>query len=273
MKKIISMLLVVGMLCAMMVSVSAFNGDSSLFLYSDVEEVKVGETFQVKVGFKGDTDPAGKIKGGKIQVAWTENASFDAAVAGDAVSAYATQNLSTSTGVLQIVESAAATMVSGDGDYAVLTFTAKEAGTFTLSTAVVNVQFIIPSTTNKTVHKTALAPLSINIVEDAPAFTPETVKGEVVEGDDANIVLPKSEGSANTHTYTNVATFKATLGADVKYDEAGFIWVKDDVESANKFTVDASVITGGGTFEYGVVMAGIPAGVDIDAIPYYVTAE
>lgn len=111
------------------------------------------------------------------------------------------------------------------------------------------------------------------IVVEEEEFVPETIKGAVVEGDDTAIELPKSEGSANTHTYTNVATFVATLGADVNYSEAGFIWVKDEVESANKFTVDASVIAGGGTFEYGVVMAGIPDGVDIDAIPYYVTAE
>ena len=57
------------------------------------------------------------------------------------------------------------------------------------------------------------------------------------------------------------------------YSEAGFIWVKDTVETANKYTVDASVIAGGGTFEYGVVMYGIPSGVTITAIPYYVTAE
>jgi len=117
--------------------------------------------------------------------------------------------------------------------------------------------------------------LTINQIEaSAPEFTPETIKGDVVEGDDANIVLPKSEGSANTHTYTNVATFKATLGAAVNYSEAGFIWVKDDVESEFKFVAtDDEAVSGEGTFEYGVVMAGIPAEVDIDAIPYYITAE
>ena len=106
-----------------------------------------------------------------------------------------------------------------------------------------------------------------------PAFTPETVKGAVVEGDDADIELDKTPATAYKNVYTNVATFAATLGADVNYSEAGFIWVKDDVETANKYTVDASVIAGGGTFEYAVVMVGIPTGTDIDAIPYYVTAE
>lgn len=105
-----------------------------------------------------------------------------------------------------------------------------------------------------------------------PAFTAETVKGAVVEGTD-DIVLEKDPATAYDNTYLGTAVFEATLGADVKYGEAGFIFVKDDVETANKFTVDASVIAGGGTFEYAVAMYAIPDGVDIDAIPYYVTAE
>jgi len=115
--------------------------------------------------------------------------------------------------------------------------------------------------------------VTVNQIEaSAPEFTPETVKGAVVEGED-DIVLEKDPATAYDNTYLGTAVFEATLGADVKYGEAGFIWVKDDVESANKFTVDASVIAGGGTFEYAVAMYAIPDGVDIDAIPYYVTAE
>lgn len=116
--------------------------------------------------------------------------------------------------------------------------------------------------------------VTVNQIEvEEEEFVPETVKGTLVEGDDANIVLDKVPATAYKNEYTNVATFAATLGADVNYSEAGFIWVKDDVETANVYTVDASVIAGGGTFEYAVVMAGIPTGVDIDAIPYYITAE
>lgn len=105
------------------------------------------------------------------------------------------------------------------------------------------------------------------------AFEAETVKGEAIEASATEVVLPKSEGSLNTNTYKNVAVFNATLGADVKYGEAGFIWVANGTETANAYKVDASVIAGGGTFEYGVVMAGIPSDVTITAIPYYVTAE
>lgn len=122
------------------------------------------------------------------------------------------------------------------------------------------------------VESDALHTLTFNqIAADDPE--PVTVKGDEIEASATEVVLPKSEGSLNTNTYTNVAVFNATLGADVNYSEAGFIFVKDGAEAKNPYAVDASVIAGGGTFEYGVVMVAIPDGVTISAIPYYVTAE
>ncbi len=102
---------------------------------------------------------------------------------------------------------------------------------------------------------------------------PAVIKGAEIlpSNEDGKLVLEKDPANANfKNEYTNVAVFEATLGANVGYSEAGFIWVKDNVETANKFAVDAEVIEGGGEFTYGVAMYAIPDGVKITAIPYYV---
>lgn len=96
---------------------------------------------------------------------------------------------------------------------------------------------------------------------------PETVEGSKVTSEVSEVTI----GDA---VYTNVAIFTATLGtANGNYSEAGFIWVKDGNKTDNKYTVDASVISGGGEVTYTAAMFAIADGVKIEAIPYYVTAE
>lgn len=120
---------------------------------------------------------------------------------------------------------------------------------------------------NKVSHTISLVQLESGDDE----FVPTTEKAEAIVCD--NTITFEKEGFI-TDTYTNVAVAKTTLGADVPYSEAGFIWVKDGVETANKFVAtDDDAVSGEGTFAYGVIMFGVPSDVTITAIPYYVTAD
>ncbi|MBE7024339.1 MAG: hypothetical protein E7412_07755 [Ruminococcaceae bacterium] len=119
--------------------------------------------------------------------------------------------------------------------------------------------------------------VTITVEGDEPApFVPETKKGDAIACD--NTITFEKEGFLNDY-YSNVAVAKATLGADVPYSEAGFIWATVDgedtvTETANKFVAtDDDAVSGEGTFAYGVVMYGVPEGVTLKAIPYYVTAD
>lgn len=242
MKRILSLLVVLGMLCAMMVSVNAMNNDGALSFTSDVTEVTVGDTFTVKVSIKGDTDSAVKFKGGKVVVSATANATFDSAEVGDLVSGYGTQNLSTSTGALGISDTAGA---SGDGDYAVLTFTATEAGTFTISSTTVNVQFFIPGTSSKYAIKTALTPLNITIKDAAPAVptAPATSKEENLR-----------ETAAG---YDNVwvGKYSATAAADTKITSVGVKFAED-----KKFS---KAVESEGTVTFSIALIGVPENMDL----------
>lgn len=113
-------------------------------------------------------------------------------------------------------------------------------------------------------------------VSEEEEFVPETKKGAAIACD--NTITFEKEGFLNDY-YSNVAVAKATLGADVPYSEAGFIWATVDgegtvTETANKFVAtDDDAVSGEGTFAYGVVMYAVPDGVTLKAIPYYVTAD
>ncbi|MBQ7960910.1 MAG: hypothetical protein IJ285_06800 [Clostridia bacterium] len=126
---------------------------------------------------------------------------------------------------------------------------------------------------NKVSHTISL--VQLEAAGPAP-FVPETKKGDAIACD--NTITFEKEGFLNDY-YSNVAVAKATLGADVPYSEAGFIWATVDgedtvTETANKFVAtDDDAVSGEGTFAYGVVMYGVPEGVTLKAIPYYVTAD
>lgn len=276
MKKVLSLLLVVGMLCSMMISVNAINKDGNFAFASDVTEVTVGDTFVVKVMLIGDTDTEVGLNSANVKVSATENASFDSAEPGAAAENYSgTNNFNKSTGVLQVMDADASVWAYGDGEYAILTFTALEAGTFTITNTSMNAKFAKAGTTEKNTIRTAIAPLSITIKDAAPADT--TVYGDATAC--AKVWEAKKDAeSAYTHTFQNVAVATATCPATAT--AAGFKFAKDSEtasETAEKWAVDfdATIVNGDGAVEYTTVMFGVNYSEveTVYAIPYYVPAN
>lgn len=278
MKKIISLVCVVAMLFAFAVTANAATTGSMAF-EADAE-VTVGDEFLVTIKYIPGADSA--FKGGTVKLQWNYADGVATMIEeAEGMTDFSSNliNIKPANNIYTVKHAAAATDawqdLTSEAVFSVVKFKAEKVGTFTLEGVTgTNVTFADAGNTDRLAVK-SIAPITITIKDNAPVVPPfvaETVKGEVVEGTD-DIVLEKDPATAYDNTYLGTAVFEATLGADVKYGEAGFIWVKDDVESANKFAVDASVIAGGGTFEYAVAMYAIPDGVDIDAIPYYVTAE
>lgn len=272
MKKIISLILAVMMLSAMMVTANAMNKDGSLTFRSDVTEVTVGDEFTVYLYVTADSAGDAGLKQTTFKYSYTDAASFVSATAeGYLAAGYA--NISTIDGQVTIMDTNKANWTTESGDFVAITFLAEKAGDFTITNTSNNTQFQLIASTTKNTIRGAVAPLTITVKEEASAFVPETIKGDAIAATATDIVLPKSEGSENTHRFTNVAIFNAEIGAAVKYSETGFIWVANGDETENKFTLDGEAISGGGTFAYSVIMAGIPDDVTITAKPYYVTAE
>lgn len=256
MKKVLSLLLVVGMLCSMIISVNAINKDGNFAFASDVTEVTVGDTFVVKVMLIGDTDPGVGLNNANVKVSATANASFDSAENGAASANYAgTNNFNKSTGVLQVMDASADVWAYGNGEYAILTFTALEAGTFTITNTSMNAKFAKAGTTEKFTLRTTIAPLSITIKAAEPVIEYEE-KGDALTAD-------KSVEAADGTKWNDLAIYKASFDLNKVVAEKGYGF---DVNG----TKNAITINGTGTVDYVLAFFGVAAD-KVPAVSTYYT--
>lgn len=158
--------------------------------------------------------------------------------------------------------------------FSVVKFKAETVGTFTLSCGSSTVAFADAENVEKLTYKNqTMAPITITVKEPAPAGPVETRVDGAATACAKTWTAPKSVGSENTNTYTNVAVATAECEAGAKY--AGFKFAQDDVNNGFKadFTViDASKTAGEGAIEYTAVMYGVDYSrvSTIFAQPYYV---
>lgn len=242
MKKVLSLLLVVGMLCSMIISVNAINSDGNFAFASDVTEVTVGDTFVVKVMLIGDTDPGVGLNSANVKVSATANASFDSAENGAASANYAgTNNFNKSTGVLQVMDATADVWAYGNGEYAILTFTALEAGTFTITNTSMNAKFAKAGTTEKFTLRTAIAPLSITIKAAEEEKKPTV---EAVGAKETDVIIDNTQ-------YMGTAIYEVSFDLENTVDATKGYGIKVGG------TEIVSSVTGDGTVNYVLAFYGI----------------
>lgn len=257
MKKIFSLLLVVSMLCAMMISVSAHDVVDGK-LVASATEVTVGEEFTVDI-MSQINDTAYGIAVFKVTMKWDKTAAelvgMEKADLANAVSGSATVNKTSGLGNATMTGD----VMTTNGVWFKATFRALKAGEFTVAadTSTASKSFISyknADATGTAVKAQDFAPATITIKDAAPA-DPYTYTAAATTANEITLV-----DGPYTKKYINVLVAKDSVDL-AKAEDFGFVLVKGD-DMGEKISCVPAEVAGSGVYEFGIVVYGkIDAGV------------
>lgn len=250
MKKIFSLLLVVSMLCAMMISVSAHDVVDGK-LVASATEVTVGEEFTVDIMSQINNTAYG-IAVFKVTMKWDKTAAelvgMEKADLANAVSGSATVNKTSGLGNATMTGD----VMTTNGVWFKATFRALKAGEFTVAadTSTASKSFISyknADATGAAVKAQDFAPATITI-KDAAAADPYTYTAAAETADELVLV-----DGPYTKKYTNVLVAKDSVAADTTAVDYGFVLVKGETKGS-EISCKAAAVAGEGVLEFGIVM-------------------